>query len=59
MTVRETVETLTNNGTKKVYNDKTHMFVPNQNAWNEEVIRVTYHQGYGYKQVNAVMHISK
>lgn len=57
MKVKKAINTMTNNGTRKVFNDKTKMYVPNQKCWNEEVKRISYHKGYGYKQVNAVIHI--
>lgn len=58
MTVKETINSLTNNGYKKVYNDRTRKYVNNQDVWDVEVVKVTYHNGYGYAQVNAVVHIN-
>lgn len=57
MTVKETFKTLTNNGHKRVFDDSKGMYLELQKNWDKEVKEVTYHNGYGYAQVNAVMHV--
>ena len=57
VTVRQMVNMLNNIGTRKVFSDNKKMYVNNQDVWDVEVKNVTYHKGYGYAQVNAVLHI--
>ena len=57
MTVKECVKTLENHGVIRIYDTRTKLFVTNQNVSDREVKKVTYHNGYGFKQVNATIHI--
>ena len=61
MTVREYTNNHLhdNNGIIRVYNNKTKMFVNNQDFLESEVLEVKTHPGYGYKQVNTTLHIYK
>lgn len=57
MTVLECINSSENSGTIKVYDDRKKIYLNNQNALHKEVKRVTYHRGWGFKQVNAVIHV--
>lgn len=54
-TVREVVELLENLGTRDVKKGK--MYVDTRDNWNAIVKNITYHKGYGFGQINAVLHI--
>lgn len=57
MTVREFANSKTNNGTYKVYSRKKRMYVNPQTVWDEEVLKINEHRGWGYKQIDVVLHI--
>lgn len=57
MTVWETLKTLDNSGTRRVFDDRKKIYVDNALAKNREVKCVKYVKGYGFQQMNAVLHI--
>lgn len=59
MKVKDVIKCLDNNGRKQVYNIRTRKYEHNQDCWDNEVKSVTFHKGYGYKQINAVIRIWK
>lgn len=57
MTVKECIDMLENNGTRRVFDDKKKVFVDAYLVADREVIKVKYTDGYGYNQKDATIHI--
>ena len=57
MTVREWANSKTNNGSYKVYSRKKRMYVNPQDVWDEKVLSLREHRGYGFKQIDVVLQV--
>lgn len=57
MTVREFAQSKANNGVYKVYSRKKRMYVNPQDVWDEKVLSLREHKGYGFKQIDVVLQI--
>lgn len=57
MTVREWANSKSNNGVYKVYKRSTRMYVNPQDVWDEQVVSMKEHRGWGFKQIDVVLQI--